>query len=101
MKQFAIQAFEQHAALCSSIGEFRMCSGVAVQRSQEGVYAWATSYSFFYMPSTTFLETSRAHNCRKCGLVRVESTYQAYMVEVSDSCKSVLSRILYTTVNTL
>ena len=31
-----------------------------------------------------------------CGL-----RYQAYMVEVSNSCKSVLARILYTTVNTL
>lgn len=39
--------------------------------------------------------------CRRCGLVRVESTYQAYMVEVSDSCKSVLSRILYKTVTTV
>lgn len=55
MKQFAIQAFEQHAALCSSIGEFRMCSGVAVQRSQEGVYAWATSYSFFLYALNDFL----------------------------------------------
>ena len=68
---------------------------------------WRLFLSWFRMRSVSYgrlrvkdvkFGSCKSHVIRKCqnnGLVRVESTYQAYMVEVSDSCKMKLSRILY------
>jgi len=63
----------------------------------------SSSYRHLIRASGTSMSypTCLIASCRNHGLVRVESTYQAYMVEISESCKMKLSRVLYMAVDYL